>query len=349
MKVSPLVTIAGAAGMACAATTARAQIVNASWSAPTLDRWMYPFNFSAGGESNAPTFGAITQPGFDDRDAQFVVGFDTSAQVVAGKPLDHYRLRHVRVTAFVSVDSQAQYDDTFDRVMSLYAISDPEYVTDTDAGRPVELFGVGYRNGFTAASFQENSPFGGSPIVPPAEGARNAFAAAFTPAGAATDVSRQVRERFDAVPFAIGLNTGLTPGQYMPAGTALTFDIDLCDESARAYVQRSLAAGKLMLAVSSLQPASGGPGGGTGSPSYPAFFTKENAVAIANGYQVKLDIELAVGTGADFDNNGFINGEDFDLFVDLFYLGDAGADWDGNCFVNGDDFDGFVLAFEGGV
>jgi len=51
---------------------------------------------------------------------------------------------------------------------------------------------------------------------------------------------------------------------------------------------------------------------------------------------------------ADFDQNSFVNGDDFDAFVALFEFGDPGADWDRNTFVNGDDFDGFVLAFEAG-
>jgi len=50
----------------------------------------------------------------------------------------------------------------------------------------------------------------------------------------------------------------------------------------------------------------------------------------------------------DFDQNGFVNGEDFDSFVAFFEIGDPAADWDRNSFVNGDDFDGFVAAFAGG-
>jgi len=51
---------------------------------------------------------------------------------------------------------------------------------------------------------------------------------------------------------------------------------------------------------------------------------------------------------SDFDNNGFVNGDDFDQFVALFIEGDPGADFDHNGFVNGDDFDQFVTAFESG-
>ena len=51
---------------------------------------------------------------------------------------------------------------------------------------------------------------------------------------------------------------------------------------------------------------------------------------------------------ADFDGDGFINGLDFDLYVQAFEGGDAGADFDGDGFITGLDFDFYVQAFEAG-
>ena len=51
---------------------------------------------------------------------------------------------------------------------------------------------------------------------------------------------------------------------------------------------------------------------------------------------------------ADINDDGFVTGDDFDTFMDLFNLGDPGADYDGNTFVNGDDFDSFTADFEAG-
>ncbi len=48
---------------------------------------------------------------------------------------------------------------------------------------------------------------------------------------------------------------------------------------------------------------------------------------------------------ADFNADGFMNGVDFDEFIEAFIAGDAAADFDENTFVNGVDFDGFVEAF----
>ncbi|MCC6383216.1 MAG: matrixin family metalloprotease, partial [Dehalococcoidia bacterium] len=51
---------------------------------------------------------------------------------------------------------------------------------------------------------------------------------------------------------------------------------------------------------------------------------------------------------ADFNNDGFATGEDFDEFVALFEAGDPGADFNGDTFVSGEDFDEFVQHFVDG-
>jgi hypothetical protein len=51
---------------------------------------------------------------------------------------------------------------------------------------------------------------------------------------------------------------------------------------------------------------------------------------------------------ADIDHNGFVNGDDQDLFQVFLEAGDYRADFDDNSFVNGDDFDAFAIAFNAG-
>ncbi len=51
---------------------------------------------------------------------------------------------------------------------------------------------------------------------------------------------------------------------------------------------------------------------------------------------------------ADFDGSGFVNGVDFDEFVEAFYYGLPEADFDRSTFVNGVDFDSFIEAFVAG-
>jgi hypothetical protein len=315
---------------------------------PSLDRWMYPFNSQPGNEGSAPVFGAILVPGFDDRDGQFLVGFDTAAQVATGRQLSRYQIQSIRLVLHVSVDQQAFYDPSFDSVKSLYPTTDPEYAPDSDPGRPMEVFGAGYRNGWSSAGFAENSPFGGAPIVPPAEGARNVFAAAVSDCGSAVDISRQIRERFDWAPMAVGACPSVNAGDLIPQGAEVDFDLDLSNPETVAYLQRSLSEGRLRLIVSSLEPASGGPGGGTGSPTYPAFYTKENALSQPLGYSPRLELTLNVFSAADFNLDGFVDGIDYDLFNNAFEAGETAADYNNDCFVDGIDYDLFNNAFEGG-
>ena len=49
----------------------------------------------------------------------------------------------------------------------------------------------------------------------------------------------------------------------------------------------------------------------------------------------------------DLDRNGWVNGDDVDLFNVWFDTGDQRADFDGNGWVNGDDADAFARAAGG--
>lgn len=50
----------------------------------------------------------------------------------------------------------------------------------------------------------------------------------------------------------------------------------------------------------------------------------------------------------DLNNDGFVNGDDYDLFADAFESGTLDADYNSDGFVNGDDFDAFAEDFEAG-
>ncbi|MBL8760205.1 MAG: immunoglobulin domain-containing protein [Phycisphaerae bacterium] len=51
---------------------------------------------------------------------------------------------------------------------------------------------------------------------------------------------------------------------------------------------------------------------------------------------------------ADLNADGFVNGNDYDLFADAFDAADPAADFNSDGFVNADDYDAFAEAFEGG-
>jgi hypothetical protein len=357
MKTRPFASLASI-GVALAATTALdisvayAQTFNVQYNQPTFDRWNYPFSSNPGKEKFAPAFGAIEIPGFDDRDGELLLAFSTAADIPLNLPPDYYHVELVEVTTFVGVDQQFAYDPTFDSIFTLLQNNDPNYVTDTDLGKPVEMFVAGFRNGFSLTTFQETSPFGGQPIVPPAEGARNVFPAVYDNTGTiATDLSRQVRQRFDAQPVAIGqipADEGVLPGDLVPVGTTVILAGDLCAGGAQAALRQALSQGVVMFIVSSLSPAQGGPDGGTGDPTYPSFYTRENATAIATNKFSRLRLTVTVRNPADFDATGFVDTDDFDAFVRAYEAGDESADIDGSCFVDTDDYDAFIRAYERG-
>ena len=165
--------------------------------APTLDRWMYPFNFEPGSRTIASTFASF-DPRFDTRDAQFLLGWDTAALLPTNATPTRYLLRRVRVSVTIAVTSNRLptffYDPTYDSYVT-YMTNQPGYVADADLGRPVELYGAGFRGGFTAETFKENSNYGPLNAFTSSNitiATRSAFAAQFDARGELVDVSNNV-------------------------------------------------------------------------------------------------------------------------------------------------------------
>jgi len=258
--------------------------------APTLDRWMYPFNFEPGTRPVASTFASF-DPRFDTRDAQFLLGWDTPAAIPAGADPRAYLLRRARVTLTITARDAFIYDPTHDSFVT-YLTNQPGYVPDSDPGRPMELHGAGFRGGFTAATFLETSSYG---VVNDFQSdnisiaTRNAFAAMFDATGALVDIANHVGQAnagwtnppFEAPPWAVGQTTNAAPGEAVPQDSKVTFDLNLADPLTVGYLQAALADGRLRLVVSSLSPAQqvtpGGTGGG-GTGAYPQFATRENVL-----------------------------------------------------------------------
>lgn len=247
---------------------------------------MYPFNATPGTRTSASTYGSPGDADFDDRDAQFLVGFDTSAQFTPGLGAANYQISSVKLTLTINLDQAFAYDPTADSYRTYLATTNPDYIADGDAGRAIELFGAGFRNGFTAQTFAEDSAFG--PVsATSSKGVRNAYALGFVN-GAAADVSNNVTNAFEATPFAIGVTSAVQPGALVPVNAEFTFTLNLADPDVVNYVRNALNAGMLDLIVTSLSPAARG-----GAASYPSFYTKENVFGDTRA--ARLDISaLAV-------------------------------------------------------
>lgn len=310
------------------------QLLAPEWDTPSGDRWMYPFNGTPGTRFTANTFGAPTIEGFDDRDSQFILMFDTGGEIPAGLGLDAYRVVWARVTVTVFNNGEFFYDPTPDPIDSYRPGDDPLHETDTDTGRPIELFAVGYRDGFDLASWQETSPFtvSGDPFVD-ASRIRTAYAAEYVGGGVATDVSLAVRDGIDAPALATGI-APLTPGQAVPADTTFSFDLDLCDAGVRRYFAEAFEHGRLNLVVASMHGASYDPDIGPSDPAYPIYYTSENPLALAFGYTPTLELVVRVGSAGDYNGDGTRDFFDVLAFLNDFSAGAAVADLNTDCTID---------------
>jgi hypothetical protein len=318
-----------------------AQPFAGSATVPNLDRWMYPFNSTPGAEVRAPVFAALNQSGFDDRDSEMLVRFDTGGQIPTGQPIGNYRVSQVRVQVTVSNTTDfVFYDPTPDPLSVSYQTSDPDYTEDSDPGTPIEIYGVGFRNGRTIDTFGENTAFGcfGFPV----EGCRSVYPIDVDGNGTRFDISRQVRLKEPSVAWAIGNTSTLSAGQQVPVGTTFNFELDLSRRGVQQYVREALSGGKLMLAITSLHAASGGPGGGT-SNDYPSFYTKE----APGGVPATILIQGRVFSGADYNGDGVIDLFDYLDFVADFAAGSLEADFNDDGVLDFFDYLDFVAAFAG--
>jgi hypothetical protein len=257
---------------------------------PAGDKYMYPFiaDPTFGGDRDyASTFGAygsIDDPSFnfDDRDAQFFLDFDTSSFATPGQGASNYQVRELVVTVVVQNNNAFYYDPSPDALSTFTGGS-----SDADPGRPVELYGVGYRSGWSLLSFNEDSLFQTeSSSVGQANWnrKRNAFAIDFDSNGQPRDVSNNVEENFEPQPWAVADSPGymalsgaymeesLAPGSLVAEGRVLRFNLNVSNPRIRQYLQEGLHAGRLHLMISSLM------GTFRGSTDVPKFYTKESTL-----------------------------------------------------------------------
>lgn len=325
---------------------AQSELIDVSYDAPSMDRWNYPFNGSPGSRLSASTFGAPLLDGFDDHDAQLVVGFATDADVPVGLDASQYRVLSARVTVTNSNAGSFRYDPTYDTHDTYLFLDDS---LDTDDGRPVHLWAMGYRNEFDATSWGEFTTFGGTPDVDPTQGSRHAFAAYFPFSGSdAVDVSNNIKEGFDPTPAAIGQTDAVLPGAFVPADTTFSFEVDLCETGIGDYIADGLSNGEVRFTVSSLHAATGGPDGGTGDVAYPIWYTRENPIASILGLGATLELTVRVGSAGDFNSDGSFNFFDVSAFLGAFNSGDLSADINNDCQLNFFDVSLFLSAFNAG-
>ena len=330
--------------LSCIAASALADVIDIQLNQPSLDRWMYPFNSTPGTRSVLTTFGSDrdNQTQFDSRDGQILLAFDTGA--IAPLESGPYEILEAEVSISFANDLVVTYDPTSDPWQMFLPAGDARRVNDPDAGQPIELAGVGFRGGFTAATFKENSAYAASGLSSLSPGVRNAFAACFDEANNFVDMSNHPRAGFQPNVFAVGKVAGLVAGQFIPQDSVMTFQVNVADANIQNYLQQGMNAGRTFFSLSSLTFVA------QQSGNYPAFYAKENAYVqfgLAEAAHLRMKVRpLPTCVSEDLDCSGLIDSGDVSLvLLDIGPCSGCPTDLDHNDVVDSADVSLVLLSY----
>lgn len=309
--------------MICNLTSAQPVTVNRA--IPVVERGTYHNYFNC----QNPAFGMFAylndDSGADSRMGQFLTGWDTASMLTTNLPLSRYLIRTCRTRVTISDGLNVTYDPTHDDLATYFDTNNPARVPDTDAGRPLELFGVGFRNGFfSTTNFLQCSKVGSGD-----EGSNNVFAICWTTNGLPKDVSNNVGKTnvlyppFETWPFAVAQTTAVAPGGNLSPGVELTFDLNLADPFVMGYLRSALKKGRLDLIVSSLHQVSGQ----FGSEPFPSLATRFNSAFL--NPPTTMDLEVTVVRDLDTDADGLPDDWEEFYFHNLTQLATDDFDHDG--------------------
>ena len=348
---------------------------------PEIQMYSYPAASSNGAGSvrdRAPTFGAYSGldeknspvffagTGFDpSRRGSFLAITNTSEDVPAGLDPARYLVTSLRVETtllgsliYQPLNYVLPYDNTVDDSLVLTTVGDD------DAGRPMEMYGLGFQGDYSTASFESAASdpklfqlgdvrwktYGaGDPEFDPAEpnaispyqyfavdaDGRDAENAVY--GGYSATEHGGVTAQFTPSPFAIGNlydapDTEASPGTLLENGDVFVFEPNLDDVGIVDYLQLNLAQGYLGFSFSSLHE----PAGHEGTVPYPDFYLDDLDVGTnPNGAAPRFELSVTVldpFAPGDFDRDRDIDDDDYHTWRNQ--VGNSvvipGSDADGN-------------------
>lgn len=312
-------------GCLLATSLASGQSISSTDIPPVVERGTYHNYFSCtyGAYATFANFGDAS--GADTRLGQFLCGWDTATIVPTNQPVTRYLIRSCRTTAMLNDGLQLIYDPTHDDLATYFETNNPARVLDADPGRPIELFGVAFRNGYYATTnFVQCSPFGsGGP------GSNRVYAISWTTNGQPKDVGSNVGKTnalfapFETWPFAVAQVAGATPGLTLTPGDVFSFQLNLDDPFVVGYLRQALQKGRLNLMVSSLHRSFSQ----TESDPYPSFATRYNQGLLDP--PTVLDLDVTVVRDLDTDNDGLPDDWEQFYFTNLTQTATDDFDLDG--------------------
>ncbi len=322
---------------------ASADLSSAHWTEPLVDGESYLRITSPGTRAIGASFAGglsvvggefvpMTLPDEPARGGTSYFAFNTSPQVTSGKLPASYKVHSVSFQ--VTMNDAGEEDATINyttQPVTIAGLRDEISMGQITKQRPIELWGVGFRSGYTGWEFtgtgatlgpplmdEKTHPYtasdGGYVIYPIADVAGSP--------GQYVDVSNNITggfsatetdsytEPFDAVPWAIG-TLPLAEGDIVPARTTFTFNLNLERAGVIEYVQHSLASGGLGFMLSSMHAVEQ-EGVGGGFPHWQLRESKNNI--FYQGIPAALDIEYEIieqFPPGDYDRNGHVEPADY--------------------------------------
>jgi hypothetical protein len=259
--------------------------------------------------------------------------FNSAATIAPGLAANRYQINSVTMAA--TCEFGGSQTPLYENAPVSQAQILAEFASDNVTWqKPMELYGVGLRGGYTGYEF--SGAVSGPPLLDeithpylPGSGGYNAYpiVGSNSQLGAYVDVSNSVTGGYSATepsnttapftptPWAIGA-TNLAIGAVIPNDTTFTFTLNLNAPGVRSYIQQSLASGAIGLFLSSLHATTALGGSGV----YPRWYTKEAAgfpyfVPAARLPQLSIDYQiLPAGVPGDYNGNGAVDAADYALW-----------------------------------
>lgn len=265
-------------------TTVTGETIEASFDKPSQDRWNYPRNSTPGVRALASLFQTADPEVGVYQYGTFIVGFDTSNLIPEGNASGAYQITSAQLRLMTSGNFEVPYDPDYDPVVSHLPETHELYLADEDPGRPIYVFGTGFRNDFNIETWNETTPYS-----PGGDAQRTVFPMIINESGLPQDVSLAVdyNNPSDTAPFAVGRLEDTKAGDLIPEDTWMIFDIDLNNSGTLAYLQQGLSQGKLSFTFTSLNQ------GGREVRAYPEFYTSDHLVGEAT--QLQLSVRIVDG------------------------------------------------------